>query len=389
MRSRFLSEFLVGGAALAAVLASSAPAAAQGRNWEITPESEQALARGLDWLARHQGPQGNWESNDLGLVSTGMLAFLAAGHRPGIGRYGENVRRAQDYILRNVQPSGLLNIAEPRRRDVQPRAIDVRARAVYGMSPDPRISPVLDRAIRLIGQTQCEDGGWDYIAQQQREGHDLSLVVMQALALRSAVDIGLEVPDEVVEQAIKCVREHYTPQGCPHNAPEKVQKEHPGRFTYSKGGGQATLAMAAAGVVCLQEFAQYDTDAWRIEKNIKIVLEEIEKQAKPEVMAREHRPPFDAYTLCYVSQALYQVGGEAWKKGYPRLRDAMVAGQIRDPDHPDRDGMWQAGQWVGGRPGELYTTAVACFVLAIPNRYLPILQEGGLDALRARYGAKP
>jgi hypothetical protein len=103
-------------------------------------------------------------------------------------------------------------------------------------------------------------------------------------------------------------------------------------------------------------------------------------------MAREHRAPFDAYTLCYVSQALYQVGGEAWKKGYPRLRDAVVAGQIRDPEHPARDGMWQSGQWVGGRPGELYVTSAACLVLAIPNRYLPILQEGRIDTLRARYG---
>ena len=45
-------------------------------DWEITPESQRALARGLDWLARTQGPEGNWGSNDLGL-STGVLAFFA------------------------------------------------------------------------------------------------------------------------------------------------------------------------------------------------------------------------------------------------------------------------------------------------------------------------
>ena len=33
-------------------------------------------------------------------------------------------------------------------------------------------------------------------------------------------------------------------------------------------------------------------------------------------------------------------------------------------------------------------TAVACFVLAIPNRYLPILQEGKIDTLRAKFGTK-
>jgi hypothetical protein len=37
---------------------------------------------------------------------------------------------------------------------------------------------------------------------------------------------------------------------------------------------------------------------------------------------------------------------------------------------------------VGGKPGQLYATAVACFILAIPNRYLPILQEGRIESLR-------
>jgi hypothetical protein len=37
---------------------------------------------------------------------------------------------------------------------------------------------------------------------------------------------------------------------------------------------------------------------------------------------------------------------------------------------------------VGGREGNLYGTSVACFVLAIPNRYLPILQEGRIESLK-------
>jgi hypothetical protein len=37
---------------------------------------------------------------------------------------------------------------------------------------------------------------------------------------------------------------------------------------------------------------------------------------------------------------------------------------------------------VGGKPGQLYGTAVGCFILAIPNRYWPILQEGKIDSLK-------
>jgi len=34
------------------------------------------------------------------------------------------------------------------------------------------------------------------------------------------------------------------------------------------------------------------------------------------------------------------------------------------------------------RPGDLYATSVACFILAIPNRYLPILQEGKIESFK-------
>src|SRR5688500_17305308 len=64
---------------------------------EITPESEVALERGLDWLARNQGPEGNWGSNDLGLVGMGALAFLSAGHAPGRGKFGREVDKALEF----------------------------------------------------------------------------------------------------------------------------------------------------------------------------------------------------------------------------------------------------------------------------------------------------
>jgi hypothetical protein len=253
----------------------------------------------------------------------------------------------------------------------------------YGMSADQRISTVLDRALKLISQTQCGDGGGDYGAQRQQRGHDLSLAVMQALALRSAVDSGLEVPPQVVELAMKSVREHYSPKGCPRNASEEEQKKYPGQFTYSRGGGNSTVAMAAAGVVCLQEFGQYDD--WRIEKSMEVVTKAI-RSPEMESATKGRRPRFDPYTLYYVAQALYQVGGEHWKQCYPSLRSNVLASQVPETLKSAREGGWRSSGHVGGKPGDLYATSVACFVLAIPNRYLPILQEGKIEGLRNRFG---
>ncbi|HEV3416458.1 MAG TPA: squalene--hopene cyclase, partial [Pirellulales bacterium] len=50
--------------------------------------------------------------------------------------------------------------------------------------------------------------------------------------------------------------------------------------------------------------------------------------------------------------------------------------QVRAPGDVRQDGCWHDTKFLGGPPGDLYATAVCCFALAIPNRYLPILQEG-------------
>ncbi len=346
-------------------------------DWEITPDSEKALKRGLGWLAQNQGEAGNWESNDLGLVSLGCLAFLAAGHHDGIGPNGKAADRALQYVLRNARPSGLLNIAQP-QTDMYNHGLSTFVLGqAHGMMNDRRISPVLDRALKLIVATQCGDGGWTYQARVERNGHDLSLAVMQAKALRSAVDSGLEVPPEVINLAIRSVREHYSPTGIAATASQGEQRKVAGQFTYGRGGQGSSVAMAAAGVVCLQEFGQYHD--WRIPKSMDVVTAAIAKL--PAAGNHDGRLPFDPYTLYYVGQALYQVGGQRWVDNYPRLRDYLVASQ-----RPD--GSWVDGKYKHRKVGQLFATSVACFILAMPNRYPPILQEGKIEGLRGKFMPK-
>jgi hypothetical protein len=347
-------------------------AAAEGE-WETTPESELALERGLAWLARNQGPEGNWDSNDLGLVSLGALAFLADGHMPGRGKYGDNVERALDYVLRNAKPSGLLNISNGQRDMYNHGLATFVLGQAHGMTDHPLMNDTLDRALKLIASTQCADGGWDYRARRQNNGHDLSLAVMQAKALRSAVDSGLEVPRDVTDLAIRGVQARYRSRSGRNGLKdEAAARREPGQFTYN--GSRGTLAMAAAGVVCLQEFGQYDD--WRIPKNMEVITQQIRGL---KVRPGSDRLPFDPYTMYYVGQALYQVGGTHWREHYPKLRDAVVVTQARAPDDPNRDGQWTGGRWVPGKPGDLFGTSVGCFILAMPNRYLPILQEGKIQ----------
>ena len=357
---------------------------------EITPQSEAALERGLTWLAKNQGADGSWGCNDLGLVSMGALAYMASGQAPGRGKYGQEVEQALEFVISRGKPSGLLNIADS-QRDMYNHGLSTFVLGqAYGMttSKDRKLSRVLDGALKLIASTQCDDGGWDYKAARQQEGHDLSLAVMQAKALRSAVDSGLEVPADVIGAAIRDVRRHYNSKGG-RGLPDSEQQKFPGQFTYTPGGGGSTVAMAAAGVVCLQEFGEYDD--WRIPKNLDVIEAAIQEIGRPRT--RDGSMPFDAYTLYYVGQALYQAGGDHWSANYPRLRDYLLDSQVNDPASAPRHGAWldsgsRGGGRVPGKDGQLYATSVACFILAIPNRYLPILQEGRIESLRTKPGAK-
>jgi hypothetical protein len=346
------------------------PARAEGE-WEITPASEKAAQRGLEWLARNQGAAGNWECSDLGLVSLGALAFMSAGHLPDRGRYGIQVRRALEFVLTNAKPSGLLNISGG-RRDMYNHGLSVFVLSqAYGMSDDRRIGQALDKGLRLILDVQCEDGGWAYEAIRKAHGSDLSLAVMQAKALRSAMDIGFEIPPERVEMALKFIRERYKNYGQADGVRygNDPGSDLPGAFTYN--GDKSSTAMAAAGPVCLQEFAQYDD--YRIQRSMDRVQYDIDNEMTPQLHKGEI--PLDAYAMNYVAQSLYQVGGDRWRDYYPKIRDAIVKMQNEEAG-ADRNGSWGANGRVGGKEGQLYGTAVAVFALTMPNRYLPILQKG-------------
>ncbi|MFT5127484.1 MAG: hypothetical protein ACI8W8_001087 [Rhodothermales bacterium] len=341
--------------------------------WEITPDSEAAVDAGLRWLAANQGEAGNWESNDLGLVALGALAFLSAGHAPERGRYGANVARALDHLVNSARPSGLINVAsEGRDMYNHGLAVFVLTQA-YGVTGNSRLGRVLDKGLKLIVDVQCEDGGWDYIATRKSRGHDLSIAVMQAKALRGAMDIGLDIPPETVQMAINYVRDRYKPSG---DQPDGRQygthplASRPGSFTYN--GSNASTAMASCGAVCLQEFGKYND--FRILRSMDKVCADIDSDMKK----NKGTLPFDGYTMYYVAQGLYQIGGKRWQENYPKIRDAIVETQ-RESEKTNEAGSWEGGR-VGGTQGKLFGTAVAVFALSIPNRYLPILQEGEVTA---------
>src|SRR5258705_5990279 len=78
--------------------------AQQAKTTALPPTLDRTINSGLAWLQKQQKDDGSFGS-DLKPALTGLslLAFLASGHTPEVGRFGVTVRTAADYLA-NLNP---------------------------------------------------------------------------------------------------------------------------------------------------------------------------------------------------------------------------------------------------------------------------------------------
>lgn len=342
-------RFLATGLGLFAVAVpaaySSQTGAAARDSAEVSPRARVAIDRGLAYLAATQLEDGSWagsQGRSTGVVGSCALAFMASGHTPGRGRYGKNVARCIQWILARAQPDGLLYRQGMSGGPMYHHGLATLALAeAWGMTRDRKIRDGLKRAVKLIVRCQNHKGGWRYHPRVADD--DLSVTVMQLMALRAAKDAGIFVPKDVIEAGINYVK------SC-HNSKD-------GGFAYRPGGGSG-FARAGAGVLSLQVAGDYR--AGEVKQGIAYLLTH-----KP--VGQKKVGQWYFYGHYYAGQGVYQSqsigewGRRAWAAWYPAITRELVGIQ-------QQDGSWR------GRYGQ-YATAMAVLVLAIPYRYLPIYQR--------------
>lgn len=75
------------------------------------------------------------------------------------------------------------------------------------------------------------------------------------------------------------------------------------------------------------------------------------------------------YGAYYCSQAMFQLGGDYWKKFFPGLVDVLIANQAKD-------GSWEReNENNGDYFGRPYTTSLAILALTPAYQLLPIYQR--------------
>lgn len=328
------------------VMGTFAPHASAQQANELTPAIDDATSQGLRFLITQQSPDGSFGGGRFGpnvaVTSLACLAFMADGHLPGRGEYGDAVLRGLEYILNNSTENGLI-AAEPANGPMYGHGFaTLFLGEVYGaMADDPelddRVYEALDRAVRLIERTQNEEGGWRY--NPVPFDADVSVTICQVMGLRSARNAGLEVDKQVIDRAVQYIRQ------C-QNAD--------GGFRYQRDGGQSGWPRSAAGVASLYYAGIYEDQA--LERG----LEYLRVNARPGAESSRAHLWYGHY---YSVQAMFLAGGQHWADWWPTM-----AGNVLDLQERN-------GSWDDRSVGPSYGTAVALIILQMPKRYLPIFQR--------------
>lgn len=314
----------------------------------VTPETQDAIDRGLSWLATRQHANGGFGSGMMyqdNVAVTGLcgMAFLAAGNTPGRGRYGGNVERAVEYLVGQAKSNGY--IINDRNRYHGPMYghgfATLFLAEVYGMSPNEELRDTLQKAVKLIVDSQNDEGGWRYFP-DSREA-DISVSVCQMMALRAARNAGLHVPKSTVDRCMEYIK--------------RCQNPIDGGFRYRlQGRPNSEFPRSAAAVVAFYNAGIYEGPA--LQRGLNYLMRYL---PSGQIFRYES---YYFYAHYYAVQAMWHAGGDYWKKWYPAIRDELLQRQNGGDDH-----------WRSSSICNEYGTAMALLILQLPNNYLPIFQR--------------
>ena len=346
-------SFLAGsaGALAAGALSSGAwPAIVRAQGFDpersaadlITDRAQGAIDSGLSYLATRQNDDGSFGSGgysrNVAVCALSGMAFMASGSTPSRGPYGEECERIVSFLLEHTQDDGFIVLPESASHGpMYGHGFSTLFLAeAYGMTMRTDLREKLSKAVRLIVDTQNEEGGWRY--QPQPRDADISVTICQIMALRAARNAGIYVPKTTVDACIEYVRRSQNPDGG---------------FMYLPTGGPSLFPRSAAGVVALYS-AGYDGP--EIKKGLEYLIKEMPR-------GRFNRHGHYYYGHYYAVQSMWHAGGEYWSKWYPVIRDELLGMQRDD------------GAWPDDAICNEYATAMSCIILQMPNNYLPILQR--------------
>ncbi|MCI0342836.1 MAG: HEAT repeat domain-containing protein [Planctomycetales bacterium] len=354
-------------------------------------ETEQAVDRGLAWLAAHQSEDGRWSSgrfskgcpveddgagkiqcacwgegvhgHDVAYTGLAVLCFLGAGHAPGEGPYTREVTAGLAFLLASQQPDGAVgdpNTGYPMyNHGIGSLAICEAA----ALTRDPRFLRAAELAVQYTLRCQQVGGGWDYYGWANAGRNDVSVSGWQVMALKSALIAGIPVPERHWAAASKFLRRMTRSDG-------EVRYADRG-FQGSEGNVRHGPGMTAVGLLCRLYLGEKPGDAALAASARRIAAE------TPSWHRSTESKLHTVYYWYYGTLALFQWGGEPWADWNRELKSALIPNQRKDGHAA---GSWDpAESWLSRFGGRLYATTLNILNLEVYYRYLPIYRDLGVE----------
>lgn len=324
-----------------------------------TPASEDAVARGLAWLAAHQASDGSWRfdlhgANCGGLcgnpgtvgsttAATGLalLPFLGAGETTDDSQYAKVVERGLYYLTGRM-------IIGRHGGDLQEGTMYAQGIAAIAlcealaMTQDGSLRTPAQAAIDFICNAQHEQGGWRYYPGQPG---DTTVFGWQLMALKSARLAGLAVPEQVFQRGRQFLDSVQEPDG-------------PG-YGYMKPGREPTST--AVGLLSRMYYGCPREDQ-RLAAGV-VHLEQLGPSRS------------DMYFDYYAHQVMHHYQGPGWDAWNQQLRDGLIASQSR---RGHEHGSWYFNDQHATSGGRLYTTAMCLMILEVYYRHMPLYGQSAI-----------
>lgn len=316
-----------------------------------TRESEAAVDRALEWLAKNQETNGCWsiakhggqDGHDVAATAAALLAFYGRGERHDRqGKYQANVANGLKWLL--SQQNRLTG--DIRGQNFKENAMYDQGFATlalveaYGLSKDQDLAEAAQSVVFFLADAQNDiDGGWRY---QPKQPADLSVSGWIIMALKNAELSGILVPAKTLAGAKKFLKSaSYGNSG--------------GQYSYQPNNKMESAAMQASGFFCCQLMGlspntpkAFETAAFMRKNGVRVA---------------------DVYYAYYGTLAANQNQGPLWKEWNGKLKELFLAAQ-------DPDGSWILKEGHGAAMGRVISTALATLSLQAHYRYVPLYGLG-------------
>lgn len=313
---------------------------------------DKAIQDGLAWIRTQQRDNGALtdDSLDTTMTSFGLMAHLSAGVAYDDPEHGEWMRKSLRFVLGRQSPSGYFGELD-RSRMYGHGITTLMLGESIGMIRDPileeQVRQSLVRAVAvtvnaaLVKKSEQHAGGWRYKPDDTQS--DLSLSGWQVMALHAAQQVGIPVPEEVIQNALDYAR-RMTNLETGEVGYQDNRREYPALR------GLALMCFAIAG-----------------ESESPVVTLIADRIVNNPIKWRGNRFFYRAY---YDAVGMARTRGDLWEDYGERLEDILIENQREDGAWPSPPGGNE-----GSRHGTIYVTSMAVLTLTVNRHLLPVYQR--------------